>query len=1702
MMRQFFSKGLKSVLVVSVFSSLLHAYTIIPAGSVMVGPKTAGTYYVEGNIAVPPEQILILEGGVILKFAEGSGLNVQGFLAVNISMGGQIYFTSIHDNSIGESISGSTGNPQPGDWAGVYVWPGPASFDSCVFRYGGGGGFNGYDSNLKFHNGSNGQFINSISEYSLTHGLYADGAIDLEISGSTFSHNGVSTNYDAVYINNSIADFTNNTMNNNGGFGAYIRNGTAGIYTGNTGSDNGTDAIAVAALQVNTNLSWSASDAFPIRLYKPDGGYSHSVTVAEGYTLTFEAGTFQIDHPVTINGAGNFTLSAGATLELKGIVEYEWTDGINDQLTLSGTKTLDPGANYIFSGNAAQVSGSEFPSTVNNLTINNSAGVTLSAGITVGGTLNLVSGNLTTGSNTLTIGTSASSTGSISRTSGTIVGNLQRWIAASQASDILFPIGTADDYLPVNLSFTTAPSTGGTLLSQFSASDPGTNGVDLSSDPVRDGSFNVTSSYPDGYWTFTSGNGLSGGIYSLDVTADGFAGITDYTSLHLLKRSNSESDWTVDGTHLTTTGSNDIPVLHRTGMSGFSEFGVGDGEPVPPISLTATGGTTAATYNTLKEAFDAINAGTHTGDISILIESDVTETSSPTLNASGSGSASYSSVLIRPGTAGVSISGAVSTMIYLNGADNVTIDGQVGGNSGTKDLTIHNTSTASSSNKTLFFNGDACNNTIKYVIMRGEAPSGSSTSIGNGLVHFGSGSVTGNDNNTIDHCDIDGQGNTCACIYSYNSNFTPYNDGNTISNCNIYDFYAGTAQRYHSGIYLGSRGNASWTITGNSLYQTAARTFAENDNNSTMYAMYIDIYGTCTVSNNYIGGSEPECGGSAWTHSGGVGTFRGIYVYASASEISAIDGNVISNINIYHPKENFTIFIGIQVSYGNVTIGTNSGNIIGSSQSNDVITLSSPGNSYARGITYGSSDAPATIKNNTVGGIRLNYSGEFYGIYNSSSNAGTHLISDNLVGSLTQSNSIMGANNSWGITLYGIYSIASAGSTTVSNNTIANLSYPYASTNTKIRGLYLNDRGGSVTGNTVRNLSLSAGSSSLYDNNALSGIYALYNYNPANVIISNNCIHALSFTHETGAAETNGIYFRNSASGCIIEKNHIYDISHTTTNTASSINGIHIPIGPVSVSNNMISLGYGTANALNISGIAMNNGSPNSICFNTVRIGGTVTGTSGSTYSQAIFRSSTKADDIRSNIFANMRTNDGSNQKHYAVNLNSAESLTMNYNLLYASGSGGYIGTANNGTNSYSNLGDWQTATSLDANSLTGDPLFHTLNDLHVLPPSPASNMGQPVSGISTDFYGNARSESTPDAGAVEFTGRNAATSGNSVNPVAETENSIISTDGAGGITLNPVEGMTGSVSGYYFSSGRSGDLPDGVTNISPYYWALSTDAESFTATLRFYFDKISGNGVGTPETLKLLRRDNENGNWEIHADVTRSSTFIQANGLTGFSEFALGGNNDNSLPVTLTSFTAKAVKGTVVLEWATSAEVENQGFLISRKSEVNNRQSEVYSRQSEVIASFATDDALKGQGSTTETTKYLYVDKTVEPGKTYVYTLADVDYAGNETVLEETEVQVQAEGSIVAEGYVLDPVYPNPFNATLTVPFTLKEPMKVRIDLYNLAGRLVLAGMDKEYSAGSYQIRITSDHLASGIYLIRTSFNEHNHIQKVILLK
>lgn len=94
----------------------------------------------------------------------------------------------------------------------------------------------------------------------------------------------------------------------------------------------------------------------------------------------------------------------------------------------------------------------------------------------------------------------------------------------------------------------------------------------------------------------------------------------------------------------------------------------------------------------------AINAGTHTGMISINITGNTTEPSTPTsLEANGVGTANYTSIILRP-TVTATISGApVSgrSVIEITDADSITIDGDILGGGINRDLSIISTNSPS-----------------------------------------------------------------------------------------------------------------------------------------------------------------------------------------------------------------------------------------------------------------------------------------------------------------------------------------------------------------------------------------------------------------------------------------------------------------------------------------------------------------------------------------------------------------------------------------------------------------------------------------------------------------------------------------------------------------------------------------------------------------------------------------------------------------------------------------------------------------------------------------------------------------------------------------------------------------------------------------------------------------------------------------------
>lgn len=284
-----------------------------------------------------------------------------------------------------------------------------------------------------------------------------------------------------------------------------------------------------------------------------------------------------------INTGSALETLTGTGFEVEGSVNVQGKLGI-----LSGTEKV-----LRFSGNKEQqVRGSGILD-VFKLEINKTAAdVLLECDLKAQSELKMVSGNIMTQANMLELGQSAIQKGTLSYTSGFVVGTMRRWFNGTNSgnSSGLFPMGVDDSGVKnrnVSVEYTTAPTDGGSLTVNFVNSDMGMGGIPiLTTDSGTD--FDVTSTEADGYWQINNEPGnLIDGEYQITCTGEGFETITDISLLTLLKRVGG-GDWLCPGIHNTPTGTTDFPMISRSGVTGWSNFGFGGGTANPlPVELVS-----------------------------------------------------------------------------------------------------------------------------------------------------------------------------------------------------------------------------------------------------------------------------------------------------------------------------------------------------------------------------------------------------------------------------------------------------------------------------------------------------------------------------------------------------------------------------------------------------------------------------------------------------------------------------------------------------------------------------------------------------------------------------------------------------------------------------------------------------------------------------------------------------------------------------------------------------------------------------------------------------------------------------------------------------------------------------------------------------------------------------------------------------------
>ncbi len=98
--------------------------------------------------------------------------------------------------------------------------------------------------------------------------------------------------------------------------------------------------------------------------------------------------------------------------------------------------------------------------------------------------------------------------------------------------------------------------------------------------------------------------------------------------------------------------------------------------------------------------------------------------------------------------------------------------------------------------------------------------------------------------------------------------------------------------------------------------------------------------------------------------------------------------------------------------------------------------------------------------------------------------------------------------------------------------------------------------------------------------------------------------------------------------------------------------------------------------------------------------------------------------------------------------------------------------------------------------------------------------------------------------------------------------------------------------------------------------------------------------------------------------------------------------------------------------------------------------------------------------------------------------------------------VGVTTEPIVEPSQFTLNACYPNPFNPTTTISFTLDSPGKITLSIYDLNGHLVTTLLNETLPAGLYSRPWSPTRQSSGLYFVRLSNGNRLVTQKVLYLK
>ncbi len=120
-----------------------------------------------------------------------------------------------------------------------------------------------------------------------------------------------------------------------------------------------------------------------------------------------------------------------------------------------------------------------------------------------------------------------------------------------------------------------------------------------------------------------------------------------------------------------------------------------------------------------------------------------------------------------------------------------------------------------------------------------------------------------------------------------------------------------------------------------------------------------------------------------------------------------------------------------------------------------------------------------------------------------------------------------------------------------------------------------------------------------------------------------------------------------------------------------------------------------------------------------------------------------------------------------------------------------------------------------------------------------------------------------------------------------------------------------------------------------------------------------------------------------------------------------------------------------------------------------------------------------------------LLVKNAMQPSESHSFELtANADVTG-----------ITENGNLI-ENYSLGYNYPNPFNPSTKINYSVYKAGTVKINLYNSLGQIVGRLVNQYKQSGKYQLNIEMNNFSTGVYFVGYTINEFHDVRKIILEK